>query len=279
LFNLRITVNLILSVIFYQHSFFVIVFALEDNAGQLTGRDHAALEKFGKISLILLEGQPEYMKTNGYLIRWIRGSNYDLSAASKMLEQSLQWRRENKMDSILQEDFSQLQKNYPYWVDGVDYHGRPISTLPLGSWDLRRAVLTGEMKQITRYLDQMLEKVTIRAIELLPNSTNEVPLQDIIVDADAFSVRQHMCLSCLPIHFSFITHYETYYPETTAKMFVINAPRIFSTLLDTVGPILSASTRRAVSIFGHNKNEWSKAILKVVPAGQLTPQFGGNKIR
>ena len=66
----------------------------------------------------------------------------------------------------------------------------------MGVWDLRRAVLAGETNQIIRYLDQMLEKVTTRAIELLPNSTNQVPLQVILVDVSGFNLRQHMCLSC-----------------------------------------------------------------------------------
>lgn len=52
-------------------------------------------------------------------------SDNDLSTAKEKLEKTIAWRKENKMDTILIEDFSDIENEYPFYLDGVDKQGRP----------------------------------------------------------------------------------------------------------------------------------------------------------
>lgn len=40
-----------------------------------------------------------------------------------MLKDNLKWREENKMDTILKEDFSELDRDYPYQIQFYDKEG------------------------------------------------------------------------------------------------------------------------------------------------------------
>jgi hypothetical protein len=42
-----------------------------------------------------------------------------------MLLKNLKWREENRMDTILQEDFSDLESEMKYWINAVAYDGKP----------------------------------------------------------------------------------------------------------------------------------------------------------
>ncbi len=61
-----------------------------------------------------------------------------------MLKTNLRWRREQKMDGIHQEDWSDMRMDYPYTNDTVDKHGRPIAAVPLGQWNFRRVAIMGK---------------------------------------------------------------------------------------------------------------------------------------
>jgi hypothetical protein len=96
------------------------------------------------------------MKEDIYLVRWLRGSkfstkhiffnkcciilyitqyfpcfqksparNFDVEQARLMLLKNLKWREENRMDTILQEDFSDLESEMKYWINAVAYDGKP----------------------------------------------------------------------------------------------------------------------------------------------------------
>ena len=84
------------------------------------------------------------MRTDIFLVRWIRDQNMDYEKArrklvkvwhpdskklfalfSKIQIQSLEWRKQNKVDEVLGEDFSEIVKNCPFDLDGQDMKGRP----------------------------------------------------------------------------------------------------------------------------------------------------------
>lgn len=48
------------------------------------------------------------------------------------------------MESILQEDLSDIRKDFPATIDTYDREGRPIGVLSIYEWDIRRATLEGK---------------------------------------------------------------------------------------------------------------------------------------
>jgi hypothetical protein len=71
-----------------------------------------------------------------YLIRWLRARNLDLNKASEMLRTSLKWRKENGVDTIL-EDFKdsiplKMKRLYPCGLFGEDKEGNMVLFFPVG---------------------------------------------------------------------------------------------------------------------------------------------------
>ena len=83
----------------------------------------------------------------------------------------------------------------------------------------------------------------------------------------------------LPFYAELISKLENNYPQALKSFNIINTPRIFTGLLETLLPLASPATRKVVKVFGHDKSEWATEILKTIASDQLTPQFGGTKIR
>lgn len=66
-----------------------------------------------------------------YLVRWLRAVNWNIMEAGVLLLENLRWRKDNKMDTILEEDWSKFEEKFPYFVEGCDKEGRPGKSLSL----------------------------------------------------------------------------------------------------------------------------------------------------
>lgn len=51
-------------------------------------------------------------------------SEFDTAKAEKKLLKNVQWRKENKIDSILEEDWKYYDEEYRYFVEGCDKEGK-----------------------------------------------------------------------------------------------------------------------------------------------------------
>jgi len=238
-----------------------------------TDKERVALHKFRE--LVQPKLTEDFMNFDSYLIKWLQAQNFDLNASKKMLEQALEWRQQNRIDSILTENLSSIYRRAPYQLDGLDKAGRPVLIFNPGRWDIRRFVMSGEGPKLSRFLDQMLEMMSARVTEL---GHNNVTQGVVIFDIEGYNFRQHGCLQCVGPLLDWIRHYESYYPGLIAGMHIINNPRIFSPLLEIIRPLFSAQTAKILQVHGPDKNEWSKIILQTISADQLSPQYGGTKM-
>lgn len=51
--------------------------------------------------------------------------NFNIPLARDMLMNNLKWREDNRMDSILEEDFSDFEEDFKYWIKAFSYDGKP----------------------------------------------------------------------------------------------------------------------------------------------------------
>lgn len=65
------------------------------------------------------------MKYDIYLIRWLRARNYDVASAEEMLRTHINWRKERKIDGILEENWDDIKQDYHATIDTHDREGRP----------------------------------------------------------------------------------------------------------------------------------------------------------
>ena len=54
-------------------------------------------------------------------------------------------------------------------------------------------------------------------------------------------------------------------------------PQIFNVVLNIVRPLLTQHTQKAIRLYSYDKEEWKREVLKVFPADQITPEFGGTR--
>ena len=69
--------------------------------------------------------------------------------------------------------------------------------------------------------------------------------------------------------------YEANYPELLRRVFVINAPKIFSILYSMALPFIHERTRSKIQIFSHDSKQWKAALLAEIDPDQLPAMYGG----
>jgi len=216
----------------------------------------------------------DYQKKDSFLIHWIRDSNLNLNRAKQRLVDSFNWRKQNGIDSILTDkEMRKMVKLFPRTSEGVDKEGRPIFSLAFISWDIRKFMLAGKGAYLTRYIDFLYEETATR-IRTLANSTqSDITQWVLLVDMNGYNLRQHACLACLPFYFDLIQHYDQHYPNKANAVILINTNRIFDNLLQILLPIMSPSLQKVLSIYSHDKLEWSAVLSKTISPDQLPSQF------
>ncbi|XP_021951362.1 SEC14-like protein 2 [Folsomia candida] len=241
----------------------------------LTRKQKAVLDQFKES----VKGRlpQEYMYEDIYLIRWLRAKDFRLKDAENMIMQNVAWRKENQMDNVLKEDWSDFRKEYKYWIDGVDKEGRPILIIDVGEWDLRKASVTGQAKRLGRYIDSIYEEINekVRTMRLVEGKN--VTQYFHIFDMDGFNLAQQGCGTCIPLATRVVTTYETHYPGNQHKTVLVNTPGPFQTLLQILRPLMSQNTRDTQFIYG-KKEEGAEALLKDINADQLAVEFGGTRV-
>jgi len=255
-----------------------VIFAASDNEdrpSKYTGREQDLILKFRE----MVEDQltQEYMKVDEYLIRWIKAKDFSLNGAKDMLMKALKWRKENDMDNILNEDWSAIAHQFPFYMDGYDKEGRPLVAVHYGRWKPRRLIVAGKRKQVARYLDYILEKWYEKIREEEIRTDANVTQGVFILDLNGYSLMEHACLSCVPVYLEFMQHSADYYPYSTHRIYFLNTPRVANTLLRILEPVAAPEGWKTIRIHGVDKEEWKSDLLATIDSSQLPPILGGTK--
>ncbi|OXA52221.1 Patellin-2 [Folsomia candida] len=146
----------------------------------LTKSQKEALDKFK--ANVLPKLTKDYQKSDIYLIRWLRAKNFNVRAAEEMLMSDLKWRRAEKMDNIHTEDWSDMEEEFPWFMDGYDNEGKPILTANYDEWDLRKGVVAGKLQRIMRWMTYAQESGVRRVRELQAEGKNVTQWHVIILN-------------------------------------------------------------------------------------------------
>jgi hypothetical protein len=76
----------------------------------------------------------------GLYTRWLAGSNFNVSDAVTAFKRFLQWRKDQKIDQILEHEFTHynsIKKFFPNGFFNTDEKGRPIFYIDLGKTKLK----------------------------------------------------------------------------------------------------------------------------------------------
>ncbi|CAL8099399.1 unnamed protein product [Orchesella dallaii] len=218
----------------------------------------------------------DYMKSDVYLIRWLRARNFNAKKAEELILENIKWRTDNSMDTILEEDWADMEEEYPFKLNSHDKEGKPVFLGAFGHWDLRKAEVTGRFPRLMRYGERILEEEEV-LIRKLQAEGKMVTRTVIIFDMDGFNIFQHGCARCINFLLQFYSSYEDHHPGLMSKMFVVNNHPLVNTLLQPFLVSLAPGTRDTVVLFNRNRAEYSKALLKYIDYDQLPEKYGGSK--
>jgi len=241
----------------------------------LTVQDKEILDEFKAIVVPHL--RDDYMKEEMFLIRWLRAKKFDLDVAANALLKNLDWRATNRMDGILEEDWTDMANDFRYYIQSVDREGKPTVYFSADGLDIRQGVLGGKEERLLRYIDKAMEEVTT-VIRRVGKEKRNVTRGQLIIDFNGYNLVQHGCLRCIPVILRGVSAYENHYPEYLEYIFLMNTPSIAEPLINAAKGLLTESTRNSLKVMGTNKAANLDTLLQVFDRDEIPEQLGGRKV-
>ncbi|XP_046460612.1 SEC14-like protein 2 [Daphnia pulex] len=215
-----------------------------------------------------------------FLLKWLIARSYNINEAEKMLRASLAWRQINGVDDILKWTPPEVfQKYYSLGKIGYDKFNCPVYVCAQGNMDLRGILQSVTKKDFMRFQAYMTEKVNKEMLdETLSNGKNKYCQMTFVADMENLSMRQMTYKPVMETGTEQTKVYELNYPENLRRIFIINAPKIFTVIFNFLKPFMHQATLDKMRIFGHDKEEWAAALLEEIEADNLPLHYGGTMV-
>jgi hypothetical protein len=171
------------------------------------------LEALGRIRQRLNDESIQHTFSDTTILRFFRGRNRDENKAFKGLIKHLEWRKENKVDTLSPESLPNEFPKRKFLTDGRDKEGRPIASI-IARYHNKDARDASEIKSYILYSLESVMKQT------KPDEEKVV----ILFDLSEFSLA---CMDFEVVQF-LITTMQYNYPYTLAYALIVNAPMLFT---------------------------------------------------
>ncbi|ODN04852.1 SEC14-like protein 2 [Orchesella cincta] len=223
-----------------------------------------------------LELENQDLMEDRRLINWLRARDLKLDAAETMFRKHLDWRQENKIDTILEPGFNNIPeealKMLPADIVGVDKYGNPVTVLFAGGFEIKKNIQKYGKKTALDvfhfYLEAALEDLRVKSTD--PYVFRKA---DYILDIE--DLRFKDCFASEDTFATFLKEVEANYPEALNKAYVLNAPSVLPVLWNILKPFLSQKTIGNVHFFNSNLAQFQSALLEQIDISQLPRKWGG----
>ncbi|KAI9561417.1 SEC14-like protein [Daphnia sinensis] len=196
-----------------------------------------------------------------YLLRWLIARDFDLIKAEKMLRDSMEWRRNFKIDGML-DNYKAPEVLDRYFTGGhigVDKNKNYLIAVRYGAMDLKGILRSAKKRDYLMHVIGVAERC-VTAMRNNPckfkQSPDAISQLTMIFDMNGFSMRHITYKPGIDTVLQLLQVYEANYPELLRRVFVIN-------------------TANKVQIFSNNSNQWKAALLEDIDEDQLPVCYGG----
>ncbi|KAH6570914.1 hypothetical protein BASA50_001255 [Batrachochytrium salamandrivorans] len=209
------------------------------------------------------------------LLRFLRARKYDLPKTKRMFLDCEQWRISFGVNDII-ESFSyteaaEVDQVYPRFYHKTDKLGRPVYIERLHTFDVKRLfevtdqdrVLKKHVREYEKLVRYRLPACSDKRGILLEQGCSIIDLKN--VPLSSFNQVRKILQSLSAIA-------QNYYPETLGRMFIINAPTLFTTIWAIIRTMLDENTVSKISVIGSG---YQKALLEDIDPENLPEFFGG----
>ncbi|KAK4440275.1 Patellin-4 [Sesamum alatum] len=211
--------------------------------------------------------------TNVVLLKFLRAREFKVNDAFEMLKKTLQWRKEFKIDSILDEEFGADLTSAAY-MSGTDKQGHPICYNIFGVLDneeiYEKTLATEEKReQFLRWRVQLMEK-GIQELNFNPDGINSlVQINDLKNSPGPSKKEVRAAVN------KAVALLQDNYPEFVAKNIFINVPFWYYAFHSLLTPFLTQRTRSKL-VFAR-PSKVTETLLKYIPIQEIPIQYGGIK--
>ncbi|XP_046633824.1 SEC14-like protein 2 [Daphnia pulicaria] len=212
-----------------------------------------------------------------YLLNWLIVQDFNVARAEKMLRQSLEWRRVNGVDGILQSYTPNeiIKKYFSMGQAGLDKFGSPVFVCCMGRIDFRGLHLSLVKKEYFQFIPWQFENFCLSIKEAGKRNGENIEKMTFIMDYEGLALRQYTCKPAMEIVIEMIKGFLFHYPNHLRRVFIINAPKIFPYLFAMVKPFIPQTDIPKIKIFGCETKQWTSALLEEIDAHQLPAFYGG----
>ncbi|KAJ1690037.1 hypothetical protein LUZ63_014192 [Rhynchospora breviuscula] len=211
---------------------------------------------------------------NVILLKFLRAREFKAKDAYKMLEKTLQWRKESKIDSILEESSLGKDLSSTFYMSGFGKEGRPVCYNLLGAFRdeemYQKAFGSEEKKQeFLRWRIQLME-MGIKKLEFGPGKPSSFVQVIDLKDAPGLSKKEIRIAMKEAVELL-----QDNYPEFVAKTIFINAPFWYYAFGALISPFLTQRTRSKF-VFAR-PSRVTETLLKYIPVENIPVSYGGLK--
>eukprot|EP00949_MAST-11_sp_MAST-11-sp1_P004407 g4407.t1 len=204
--------------------------------------------------------------------RYLIAEGGDEDAARRRWAETLTWRKENGVDSILsqaQPYFSTIKGMYPHYFHKKDKTGRFYTYY---SCPAKLNIAELEDKGIT--MDDLVRHIvfTMEYIWTIAEPSPDGKLLTVL-DMTGISLRKVLSRSIKEFLTKTVKLMSTHYPERTFKTFIINVPRWFYLVWSLIQPFLTERQRNKITI---RSDDGREDLLELIDEDSLPTAYGGN---
>ncbi|KAL3517803.1 hypothetical protein ACH5RR_020392 [Cinchona calisaya] len=210
------------------------------------------------------------------MLRFLRARKFDLDKTVHMWIDMLDWRKENGVDSIIEDfvynEYEEVQRYYPHGYHGVDKQGRPVYIERLGKVDPSKLLGVTTIDRFLKYHIQGFERIFAEKFPACSiASRRHIDSTTTILDVHGLN-----WMSFGKVAHDLVMRMQKIdgdnYPETLHQMFIVNAGSGFKLLWNTAKSFLDPRTTSKIHVLG---NKFQNRLLEVIDASQLPDFLGG----
>ncbi|XP_055806264.1 patellin-4 [Solanum dulcamara] len=212
-------------------------------------------------------------KTNVVLLKFLRARDYKVSESFEMLKKTLQWRKDFKIQSILEEELGSDLAPAAY-MSGIDNQGHPICYNIFGVLDdeelYNKTFGTEEKRnQFLRWRVQLMEK-GIQQLDFNAGGVSSLLQINDLKNSPGPSKKEVRVATKQAVDLL-----QDNYPEFVAKNIFINVPFWYYAVHSLLSPFLTQRTKSKF-VFARPAKV-TETLLKYIPIHEIPIQYGGLK--
>lgn len=238
-------------------------------------KDQHAVEELRK-ELIARNLLPLQHDDYHVLLRFLKARKYDIKRTIEMWRNMLAWRKEFGTDTI-QEDFTftevdKIRNYYPQGHHGVDKDGRPVYIERIGRIHAQSLMEVTTLDRYLKYHVQEFEKLLKLKFPACSVAANRhIGDTTTILDVAGVGLK-NFSKSARDLIVAIQKVDNDNYPETLARLFVVNAGPGFKMLWGTIKGFLDPCTATKIHVIGNN---FQKKLLEIIDESNLPDFLGG----